>query len=91
MTIKDDPQTGLWDEVIEDLQLEWLVDEYLRLREEAREFRVIQRELKRLFRHLQPGRRYRIGRVVVEPRLISGGGFEVPAWTTKTYKLEALD
>ena len=51
----------------------------------------LNKQVKKALDGLEVGKRYRIGRFVISPHAISGGGFEVPTWDSKSFEIAALD
>lgn len=91
MAIQADPQRGLWDIEIENEHLEELLDIHELTAKAAKDHRKAKREMKQELAALELGTRYRIGRYVVTPRVLSGGPVEIPVWDSRTYGIEALD
>lgn len=91
MTLRDDQQSALWDEVIDDEELEELIEMHQRAKEPAANYRRLHKALKEQVADLEVGRRYRIGRFLLIPKRIDGGGFEVPEWRSKTADIAAID
>jgi len=91
MTMKADPQTGFWDHEIENREIEDLLEDHELHRPAAKEYNATHRKLKKELDGLEAGVRYRIGRFVVTPQPIAGGGFKIDKWTSQTYDVRALD
>ena len=91
MTLQTDPQSGFFDQVIENEEIEALLDSHESFRDAARRYNRAHRELKGKLDGLEVGVRYRIGRFVVTPQLINGGGFDIPGWEAQAYDVRALD
>jgi len=60
------------------------------LRPLAAEFQRVRRQVRAAFEHrgLAVGARYIVGDYSVEPKAISGGGFEVARWDSVTYAIQ---
>ena len=91
MTLQTDPQSGFFDQVIENEEIEALLDSHESFRDAARRYNKAHRALKDKLDGLEAGVRYRIGRFVVTPQPISGGGFKIDKWTSQSYDIGALD
>ena len=91
MTLQPDAQSGFWDVEIENEEMERLLTSHESFREAARRYARAHRELKKKLTGLEVGTRYRIGRFVVTPQLINGGGFDIPGWEAQAYDVRALD
>lgn len=90
-TIKDDPQTSFWDLTIENPDLEQLLEDHAEARVAAAPYARLNKQVKKALDALEVGKRYRVGRFVVSPHAISGGGFEVPVWDSKSFQIDVLD
>lgn len=91
MTLQPDAQSGFFDQVIENEELERLLESHESYRYGAKQYAKVHKRLKEMLDGLEDGRRYRVGRFVVTPQPIAGGGFEIPEWKGQTYNIGALD
>jgi hypothetical protein len=78
----DDPQSGLFDRVIENEALEASCARYLFTKPGAKDHGKAKRKLYEMLNavEVKPGERVRIGRFVIAGKARKGGGFEVPVW-----------
>jgi len=91
MTLQADVQSGFWDHEIENPGLEDLLSTHELAKPAARAYNRSHRQLKKELADLELGVRYRIGRFVVTPQAIAGGGFNIDEWTSQSYQIRALD
>lgn len=87
-TASADPQSGLFDKVVQSPEIEGLIDSMQENREAHKAFTKANKGLNDFIDEsaidLKPGARIRIGRYVVTTRSRAGGGFQVPAWEKST-------
>lgn len=91
MPIKADAQGNYFDQVIENEELEKLLQSHESYKDAARRYNKAHAALKTSLAGLEEGTRYRIGRFVVTPAKIAGGGFKIDKWTSTSYGVSALD
>lgn len=91
MPTRADPQLSYFDKVIENEEIEKLLESHEAFKEAARRYGKAHRALKGALDGLEHGIRYRIGRFVVTPAPIAGGGFKIDKWTSTAYGVGALD
>jgi hypothetical protein len=78
----DDPQTNLFDRVLDDEALEAACARFVFTKQGAKDHGKAKRKLYETLNALAigPTERVRIGRFVVTGKARKGGGFEVPPW-----------
>lgn len=88
MAIKKEPQTHMEEKSIENPQLLEQLTEMTESEEEAKRYRKAKKTAIELVKGLDfaPGW-YRIGEFRIEIKEISGGGFEIGKWESKTVKI----
>lgn len=85
---KEDPQSGMFDVVIEDEDYEAAIREWLAMKPTRSELAKIKRRLdegaeRNNIKSLDDGARIRIGAFTAEAKTRQGGGFAMPEWETR--------
>lgn len=85
---KEDPQSGMFDVVIDDEDYEAAIREWIALKPSRKQLAAIRRRLtdgaeRNNIKSLDDGARIRIGDFTAEAKTRQGGGFEIPEWETR--------
>lgn len=87
---REDPQSGMFDHVIEDADLEGAIGEWLAYSKARTEINAIAKRIRDAKERIgiggmKDGDRVRCGKYTFEVKARSGGGFEMPEWSTVGY------